>query len=196
MTRSKTPLSPNGLALRRDGALFEPQTSHSVNFAVNRDSHIPAERWTAQGGFQGDWMPDSLYQQDPPKEALCHIVDFCATEPPTKGGGQRNHGNPGLTRETPDPNHQGSRRGMQSENRRTSVDLRDLPERCRRSRLAGLFNSDHLVTVDQKQNILGLEAETEHQSDSARGICDALKLGTRRALIMILQSRVVFTAVA
>ncbi|KAI3531432.1 hypothetical protein CSPX01_14184 [Colletotrichum filicis] len=73
--------------------------------------------------------------------------------------------------------HLGSRRGMQSENRRTSVDLRDLPvtrslllislgsiiERCRRSRLAGLFNSDHLVTVDQKQNILGLEAETEHQ---------------------------------
>ncbi|KAK1518896.1 uncharacterized protein CCOS01_11716 [Colletotrichum costaricense] len=72
---------------------------------------------------------------------------------------------------------QGSRRGMQSENRRTSVDLRDLPvtrslllislgsiiERCRRSRLAGLFNSDHPVTVDQKQNILGLEAETEHQ---------------------------------
>ncbi|KAK1452629.1 hypothetical protein CCUS01_10860 [Colletotrichum cuscutae] len=187
MTRSKTPLSPNGLALRRDGALFEPQTSHSVNFAVNRDSHIPAERWTAQGGFQGDWMPDSLYQQDPPKEALCHIVDFCATEPPTKGGGQRNHGNPGLARETPDPNHQmsgclaasheGSRRGMQSENRRTSVDLRDLPvtrslllislgsiiERCRRSRLAGLSNSDHLVTVDQEQNILGLETETEHQ---------------------------------
>ncbi|KAG7048913.1 hypothetical protein JMJ77_0014540 [Colletotrichum scovillei] len=106
MTRSKTSPSPNGLALRRDGALFEPQTSHSVNFAVNRDSHIPAERWTAQGGFQGDWVPDSLYQRDPPKEALCHVVDFCATEPPTNGGGQRNHGNPGSTRGTPDLNHQ------------------------------------------------------------------------------------------
>lgn len=109
MTRSKTPLGPNGLALRRDGALFEPQTSHSVNFAVNRDTHIPTERWTAQGEFQGDWVPHSLYQQDSPKETLCHVVGSCATEPPMNGGGQRIYGNSGLTRGTPEPNYQTSR---------------------------------------------------------------------------------------